>query len=288
MSLNSPMQMVGNLLSGILMDRFGRKHTLIGSSLVVIMASAILSFAPSYEILLAGCLLNGSAVGVVRPAIGLYLSEMSLVRWRGTLGCFNALTPNAGYLYGIMVGSLLPVRVFPWVMVGPSIVFLLFSWVLVDTPLWYMKVGRTADARRSMEWLRGPDYKIEPEWKELEDLLSSDGTKVDYISLLTKKSFVLPVLILSGLFWIHVSVGADTLADYALTLFTFPGVGLPPSIIAVLFQVSRVLSISVLYFLSLNQMSFTVGMLATALLPSVNSVHPRGFLCSFPYAVAGF
>ena len=133
-----------------------------------------------------------------------------------------------------------------------------------------MKVGRTVDARRSMECIRGPDYKLEPEWKELEDLLSSDGTKVDYISLLTKKSFVLPVLILSGLFWIHVSVGADTLSYYALTLFIFPGVGLPPSIIAVLFQVSRLLSISVLYFLSLNQMSFTVGMLATALLPSVN------------------
>ena len=163
-SLNSPMQMIGNLLSGYLMDRFGRKMTLIGSSAVVTLASAILSFAPNYETLLCGLFLNGSAVGVIRPAIGLYLSEISLVRWRGSLGSFNALTPNAGYLYGIMVGSLLPVRIFPWVMVGPSIVFLLFSWVLVDTPLWYMKVGRTVDARRSMEWLRGPDYKLEPEW----------------------------------------------------------------------------------------------------------------------------
>ena len=68
------MQMVGNLLSGFLMDKFGRKLTLIGSSVVVILASAILSLALNYKMLLFGCLLNGSAVGTVRPAVGLYLS----------------------------------------------------------------------------------------------------------------------------------------------------------------------------------------------------------------------
>jgi len=252
-SLNAPMQMVGNLLSGYFMDKFGRKMTLIGSSMVVILASAILSFAPSYEILLLGCLLNGSAVGTVRPTIGLYLSEISLVKWRGALSSLNVVTNNAGYLYGIMVGSLFHISIFPWVMVGPSLIFLIFSWCLVDTPLWYMKVGRTADASHALLWLRGSEYKIQPELKELEDLLCSNGDKVDKFALLTKKSFILPVCILSVLFSVHASVGADPLSYYALTLFIFPGVSLSPSVIAVFFQ-----------------LSFTVGMLATALLPEVN------------------
>merc|ERR1719228_2550096 len=132
------------------MDRFGRKLTLTGSTLLVILASAILSFASSYETLLLGCLLNGSSIGIIRPAIALYLSEISLVRWRGALGSFNAVTPNAGYLYGLLVGSMLPINIFPWVMVGPSILFLLLSWFLVDTPLWYMKVRRSAEARQAM------------------------------------------------------------------------------------------------------------------------------------------
>ena len=234
------MQMVGNLLSGILLDKYGRKATLIGSSVVVIIASSILSFAPNFEVLLAGCLMNGSAVGVVRPAIGLYLSEIALVRWRGTLGSFNALTPNAGYLYGIMVGGFLPVRIFPWVMVGPSIVFLLFSWTLSDTPLWYIKVGRSDEARISLKWIRGENYRFEPELKELEDLLSTDGVKVDKLAMLTKRTFVLPTLILCCLFFIHASVGADTLSYYALTIFMFPGVSLSPSLIAVFFQVRYV------------------------------------------------
>ena len=95
-SLNSPMQMVGNLLTGFLMDRYGRKLTLVLSSTVVIIASAILSFAPSYPFLLLGCLLNGSSVGCIRPAVGLYISEIATVRWRGSLASTYALTPNLG------------------------------------------------------------------------------------------------------------------------------------------------------------------------------------------------
>ena len=90
------MQMVGNLLTGFLMDRYGRKMTLVLSSSVVIVASAILSFAPSYPFLLLGCLLNGSSVGVIRPAVGLYISEIVTVRWRGSLASTYALTPNMG------------------------------------------------------------------------------------------------------------------------------------------------------------------------------------------------
>ena len=90
------MQMAGNLLSGLLMDRLGRKLTIVLSSFFVIAASALLSLAPSYPILLLGCLLNGSSVGCLRPAVGLYISEIATVRWRGPLSSIYALTPNAG------------------------------------------------------------------------------------------------------------------------------------------------------------------------------------------------
>ena len=231
------MQLVGNLLSGFLLNIFGRKRTIVGSSVIVIIASAILSLAPSYEILLLGCFIKGAAVGIVRPAVGLYISEISIVRWRGSLGSCNALTPNAGYLYAILVGTQFHLKYFPWIMVVPSIIFLLFSWVLVDTPLWYMKMGRKDEARKSMKWLRGPEYNIEPEINELEDLLSKNDGCLHNVASLYKRSFLLPTFILCGLFFIYASSGADTFSYYALTLFKYPGVALSPSVIAVLFQV---------------------------------------------------
>ena len=43
------------------------------------------------------------------------------------------------YLYGILVGSQLPLWVFPWVMVVSCIVFLPLSFFIDDTPLWLVK-----------------------------------------------------------------------------------------------------------------------------------------------------
>ena len=43
------------------------------------------------------------------------------------------------YLYGILVGSQLPLWMFPWVMVVPCIVFLPLSFFITDTPLWLVK-----------------------------------------------------------------------------------------------------------------------------------------------------
>ena len=238
-SLNAPMQLVGNLLSGFLLNRFGRKNTIIVSSAAVILASVILTLAPSYNLLLLGCFLKGSAVGVVRPSVGLYISEISTVRWRGTLGSFNALTPNAGYLYAILVGTQFPLKYFPGIMVVPSMVFILFSWALVDTPLWYIKEGRREQARRSLKYLRGQDYNPEPELKELENLLWSSQARTlnDHLASLCQRSFLLPTFILCGLFFIYAASGADTFSYYALTLFQYPGVSLSPASIAVLFQV---------------------------------------------------
>ena len=44
------MQMLGNLLSGFIMEWFGRKRTIMIGGLLVILSSALLSFAPLYEV----------------------------------------------------------------------------------------------------------------------------------------------------------------------------------------------------------------------------------------------
>jgi len=49
-SLGAPMQMLGNFLSGFVMERLGRKRTIIFSCVLVLVASTILSFATKYEV----------------------------------------------------------------------------------------------------------------------------------------------------------------------------------------------------------------------------------------------
>ena len=45
------------------------------------------------------------------------------------MGSLMTMTPNAGYLYGLVIGIYLPVHIIPWVIVGPSILFILLSWL---------------------------------------------------------------------------------------------------------------------------------------------------------------
>ena len=52
-----------------------------------------------------------------------------------------------------------------------------------------MKVGRSSEARKEIFCLRGENYKVEPELKELEDLVACDGVKVDKLAMLQKRSW---------------------------------------------------------------------------------------------------
>jgi len=249
-SLKAPMQMLGNLVAGGAMEKFGRKTTITFSSILLILSSAILALAPNYELLLIGGFLNGTSVGLVRPAIVLQLSEIGLIRLRGLMGSLMTLTPNVGYLYGLLLGALVPVNLVPWVVVGPCVLYLLLSWTLVESPVWLVQQGRSSEARLVLSKLRGPVYNPEPEIAELENLLSKSSQGFGLVEL-TRRSFLTPLLVLAVIFFSHASVGWDILSYYGLTIFKFPGVDISPGGIAMMYQ-----------------SSFTLGLLLAPLLMS--------------------
>ena len=120
--------------------------------------------------------------------------------------------------------------------------------------------GRNKEAEAALEKLRGPDYHLQPELKELEALqaVSSSEGSPSFLSLFSRRSFLFPVSILSVLFAMHASVGADVLSYYSLTLLIFPGVDLSPTVLAVLLQTT-----------------FTVGMVFAPLIMSRVNRRPQ-------------
>ena len=155
------------------------------------------------------------------------------------MGSLMTLTPNGGYLYGIMFSSIVPVHILPWILVLPSIIFLVFSWYVVESPIWLMTKGRTTEAREVIAWLRGPQYHLEPEAKELENLACEQlGDKPVSRDPILSRAFLFPLFILSSLFFFHALVGGDDISFYALTVFDYPGVAISPTLMAMLFQTS--------------------------------------------------
>ena len=99
-------------------------------------------------------------------------------------------------------------------------------------------------------WLRGAEYDLEAEVRELENLATDPADKPSLRTLLSIP-FLAPLFIVSTLFFFHGSIGYDDLSFYSLVIFQYPGVDISPSLIAILFQ-----------------LAFTVGLLAAPLIMS--------------------
>ena len=161
-------------------------------------------------------------------------------RYRGILGGLNSLTYNLGLLYGITIGGLVPLVYLSWVMVVPAAIFLVFSWFLVESPLWLMKVGREEEAERNLVWLRGPDYDVGPELKELRDLINNNAnsTSTRKLSLLKKREFLIPLGIALSIFVIEVFNFNYVIFTFGLSMFEeYSSSGLSALTIATLLQV---------------------------------------------------
>ena len=131
--------------------------------------------------------------------------------------------------------------------------------------------GRTKEAETALVKLRGVDYQLQPELKELkalQDASAAEGNSPSFLALFSRRSFLVPVSILSVLFSMHASVGTDVLSYYALTLLIFPGVSLSPTILAVFLQASFSIGMIFSPFIMsrINRRpQFTVGCLVVAI-----------------------
>uniref|UniRef100_A0A914E4X7 Major facilitator superfamily (MFS) profile domain-containing protein n=1 Tax=Acrobeloides nanus TaxID=290746 RepID=A0A914E4X7_9BILA len=101
---------IGALIGGPLSDKFGRKKSIVISSINFTIGSIICAVAFNKYILLIGRLFVGFAIGISSMVVPVYVSEASPASIRGTLGVafqlflvFGLLSANE--LVGLLVES---------------------------------------------------------------------------------------------------------------------------------------------------------------------------------------
>lgn len=165
----------GAILTGPLMDTFGRKTTLQMSIFPMVIGWLLMSLTPNAFFLILGRLLAGFAVGMGPAPSQVLIGEISEPKLRGFFGS----TPSASYALGILIvyamssiwswrtvaalGAILPVIAFVWLCFLP------------ESPTWYVNKNRIEEARESLLWLRGGDS--EKASHELQALLLLAKTK---------------------------------------------------------------------------------------------------------------
>ncbi|XP_043911551.1 solute carrier family 2, facilitated glucose transporter member 5-like [Protopterus annectens] len=99
--------MIGAVLVGVLVSRFGRKGTLVNSSALVFLAGILMGFsrtARSPEMVIIGCFITGIHSGISLSVVPMYLGEISPKNLRGFIGLMPTLFICSGVFLAQVLG----------------------------------------------------------------------------------------------------------------------------------------------------------------------------------------
>eukprot|EP00746_Dinoflagellata_sp_MGD_P008843 gnl/MRDRNA2_/MRDRNA2_117768_c0_seq1.p1 gnl/MRDRNA2_/MRDRNA2_117768_c0~~gnl/MRDRNA2_/MRDRNA2_117768_c0_seq1.p1 ORF type:complete len:482 (-),score=53.62 gnl/MRDRNA2_/MRDRNA2_117768_c0_seq1:65-1510(-) len=143
--------------AGSCADFWGRKYTMVLSSILLIVGGLVMSLSSGFRTLALGRLIAGSGVGVGITAVTAYMSEVSPSHSRGFYGSLEELFVNMGSVGGYLINVALLGVMYDWrIMLGlgvlpASIVLIVlllpYKWTgIPESPRWLAKVGRMGEA----------------------------------------------------------------------------------------------------------------------------------------------
>lgn len=156
------------VISGALLDRLGRRKTLLLASILLIIGGLTVALADSLAVLMLGRALQGLGSGASWCACSVYITEIAPSAWRGALVAISDISINAGILLGYGIDRAINVSVASadvrWrVAMGLStalpLLYVAAYAALPETPRWLAMVGRLGEARSVLQ-------QLNPAWSD--------------------------------------------------------------------------------------------------------------------------
>ncbi|CAH2083734.1 unnamed protein product [Euphydryas editha] len=198
--------MVGGVITGLVADRFGRKGGLLLNNILVFIAVVLQSFskaANSSEMLILGRFIIGINSGLNAGLTPMYLSEISPVSLRGSIGTVYQLVITTTILLSQVLGlqAVLGTETgWPWLLAVPLLAALVqvFTLPLCPESPKFLLLNRGAElhAQRALNWLRG-DVAVHGEMEEMHQEAEKNkiSKKVTLTELFRKQQLRQPLLI---------------------------------------------------------------------------------------------
>ena len=97
----------GVAIAGIMSDRLGRRPTMFISAALFTLSGICCAVAPNFHFLVAARIIGGLGIGIISVVAPVYISEISITRYRGQLVSLYQLAVTVGFLAAYVVNYLL-------------------------------------------------------------------------------------------------------------------------------------------------------------------------------------
>ncbi|TVU16615.1 hypothetical protein EJB05_40188, partial [Eragrostis curvula] len=223
----------GCLAAGRTSDAIGRKWTIGLAAAVFQAGAAIMTFAPSFAVLMAGRLLAGIGIGFAVMVAPVYISEISPATTRGSFASFPEIFGSLGILLGYvsnLVFAGLPDNINWRVMfaagVVPSVSIVFVLMVIPESPRWLVMQSRAAEARAVLIKVTDGEEEAEARLAEIEDAARVTAVSGEAVwRELLRPSPVIRRMLVTGLGvqFLQQITGIDALVYYSPTVFRNAG-----------------------------------------------------------------
>ena len=210
------------LFSGLISDFLGRKKTLLLGQIIILLGWFFLYLAPGFIILMMARCMMGVGVGIAYSTVCMFLSEIALIRLRGTLAVWNTVMTNASFIYSLFFAATLSHHGLILVSMLPSTAYILVSYFLPESHMWLMSQNRHQEAEETLQKLRGPNYNISLELKEAKSLFHAINGKLSFkqqLGQLGSRTVLLPIIVMWIMFMLQPISGCDMVIFYSLDIF---------------------------------------------------------------------
>ncbi|XP_040591566.1 solute carrier family 2, facilitated glucose transporter member 8 [Mesocricetus auratus] len=202
----------GGVLGGWLVDRAGRKLSLLLCTVPFVTGFAVITAARDVGMLLGGRLLTGLACGVASLVSPVYISEIAYPAIRGLLGSCVQLMVVTGILLAYVAGWVLEWRWLAVLGCVPPTFMLLLMCCMPETPRFLLTRHQHQEAMAALRFLWGS----EEGWEEPPIGVEHQGFQ---LAMLRRPGVYKPLVIGISLMAFQQLSGVNAIMFYAETIF---------------------------------------------------------------------
>lgn len=228
---------------GLIMDRIGRKTTMLILVLPFTLGWLLIAFGTSVGMLIAGRLITGVAGGAFCVTAPAYTSEIAQDSIRGTLGSYFQLMITVGILFSYVVGSYTPVFWFNILCTLIPIIFGVVFFFMPESPNYLVVKGKNDEAKAALIKLRGSQYDVNYELNDMKQKAEdAKANPVSYLTAITQKTAIKAIVICYCLMIFQQLSGINAVIFNASQIFLNAGATIPSEVSTIIIGVIQVLA----------------------------------------------